>query len=109
MRVSKEKRRSDAHVAYDELPSSPREIRSTPMTTTKNNVPPSSTLVMTALVLRTSPSRKPSTLRSFSSPSEYRAYTLRSALSASSSSTLLGEQAREKAEPGPLSPGLLIG
>ena len=28
------------------------------MTATKNNVPPSSTLVMTVLVLRTSPSRK---------------------------------------------------
>src|SRR5215216_3517644 len=34
------------------------------MTATKNNVPPNSTLVMTVLVLRTSPSRKPCTLRS---------------------------------------------
>ena len=51
------------------------------MTATKNSVPPSSTLVMTILVLRTSPSRKPSTLHSFLSLSEYRAYTPRSALS----------------------------
>lgn len=34
------------------------------MTATKNKVPPSSTLVITALVLRTNPSRKPCTLRS---------------------------------------------
>jgi hypothetical protein len=34
------------------------------MTATKNNVPPSSALVMTVLVLRTSPSRKFCTLRS---------------------------------------------
>ena len=51
------------------------------MTATKNNVPPSSTLVMTILVLRTSPSSKPSTLHSSLSLSEYRAYTPRSALS----------------------------
>ncbi len=34
------------------------------MAATKNNVPPSSTLVMTVLVPLTSPSRKPCTLRS---------------------------------------------
>ena len=33
------------------------------MTATKNNVPPNSTLVMTVLVLRTSQSKKPCTLR----------------------------------------------
>ena len=45
------------------------------MTATKNNVPPNSTLVMTVLVLRTSPSRKPCTLRSSRSLPEHRAYT----------------------------------
>jgi hypothetical protein len=42
------------------------------MTATKYNVPPSSTLVMTVLVLRTSPSRKPCTLRSSRSLPEHR-------------------------------------
>jgi hypothetical protein len=48
---------SGSHVAYDDVSSSSREVTSTPMTATKNNVPPSSTLVMTVLVLRTNPSR----------------------------------------------------
>jgi hypothetical protein len=53
------------------------------MTATKNNVPPSSTLVMTVLVLRTSPSRKFCMLsvRSFRSLPEHRAYTPRLATS----------------------------
>jgi hypothetical protein len=51
------------------------------MTATKNNVPPNSTLVMTVLVLRTSPSRKPCTLRSSLSLPEHRAYTPRTATS----------------------------
>jgi hypothetical protein len=48
------------HLAYedDSFPSS-REVISTTMTATKNNGPPSSTLVMTVLVLRTNQSRKP--------------------------------------------------
>ena len=50
------------------------------MTATKNKVPPSSTLVMTALVLRTSPSSTISTLNSVLSLSIHGAYTPRSAL-----------------------------
>ena len=50
--------------AYEGSSPSFRLVRSTPMTATKNNVPPNSTLVMTVLVLRTSTSRKPCTLRS---------------------------------------------
>jgi hypothetical protein len=73
---------SGLHVAYEEeLSPSSREARSTPMTATKNNVPPSSALVMTVLVLRTSPSRKPCTLRSSRSLPEHRAYTPRLATS----------------------------
>jgi hypothetical protein len=51
------------------------------MAATKNNVPPSSTLVMTVLVPLTSPSRKPCTLRSPRSFAEHRAYTPRTAFS----------------------------
>jgi len=50
--------------AYEGLSPSFRLVRSTPITATKNNVPPNSTLVITVLVLRTSTSRKPCTLRS---------------------------------------------
>ena len=55
-------------------------------TATKNNVPPSSTLVMTVLVLRTSPSRKSCmlSLRSSRSLPEHRAYTPRLATSENS-------------------------
>jgi len=52
------------------------------MTATKNKVPPSSTLVMTDLVPRNSPSSKTCTLRSPRSLPEHRAYTLRPATSA---------------------------
>ena len=51
------------------------------MTATKNNGPPSSTLVMTVLVPSTSPSRNLCTLRSSRSFLEHRAYTLRPATS----------------------------
>jgi hypothetical protein len=61
------------------------------MTATKNNVPPSSTLVMTVLVLRTSPSRKPCTLRSSCLLPEHREYTPRPVTSENSYSTHLGE------------------
>ena len=47
------------------------------MRATEYNVPPSSTLVMIVLVLRTSPSRKPRTLRSSHLLPERRAYTPR--------------------------------
>src|SRR5215203_1833459 len=58
-----------ARRAYDDddpLPSSScsRDVRSTPMTATRYNAPPSSTLVMTVLVPRTSPSRNLCTARS---------------------------------------------
>ncbi len=52
------------YAAYEDSSPSSRDVSSTPMTATKNNVPPNSTLVMTVLVLLTSPSRKPCTLRS---------------------------------------------
>jgi hypothetical protein len=56
------------------------------MTATKNNVPPSSALVMTVLVLRTNPSRKFCMLsvRSSRSLPEHRAYTPRLATSENS-------------------------
>jgi hypothetical protein len=57
------------------------------MTATRNNVPPSSTLVMTVLVLRTSPSRKLCTARSLHSLPEHRAYTPRPAKYEKSPST----------------------
>ena len=38
------------HVAYDDLSPSSQEVRSTAMKATKNNVPPSSTLVIRILV-----------------------------------------------------------
>jgi hypothetical protein len=47
------------------------------MTATKNKVPPSSTLVMTALVPRNIPSSKNRTLRSPRSLPEHKAYTPR--------------------------------
>jgi hypothetical protein len=55
-----------ACVTYDGSSPSSREVSSTAMTATKNNVPPSSTLVMTVLVLRTSQFEKTvHALRSF--------------------------------------------
>jgi predicted ester cyclase len=82
------RRRGDCE---EELSPSSREVRSTPMTATKNNVPPSSTLVMTVLVLRTSPSRKFCTLRSSRSLPEHRAYTPRPATSEKSPTKHFGE------------------
>src|SRR5215212_330074 len=66
------------------------------MMATKNNVPPSSTLVMTILVLRTSPSRKPCTLRSSRSLPEHRAYIPRPATSENSCSTTFVDKGRER-------------
>ena len=60
------------------------------MTATKNNVPPSSTLVMIVLVLRTSPSRKLCTACSFDSFPEHRAYTARPVASDNTPSRSLG-------------------
>jgi hypothetical protein len=57
------------------------------MTATKNNVPPSSTLVMTVLVPCTSPSRKACTATSFRSLTEHRAYTPRRATYENTSSS----------------------
>jgi hypothetical protein len=78
-------------VAYDDLSPSSRELRSTAMRATKYSVPPSSSLVMTVLVLRTSPSRKPCTLHSSRSLPEHKAYTPAPATSKPFSSTRLGE------------------
>jgi hypothetical protein len=61
------------------------------MTATKNNVPPSSTLVMTVLVPPTSPSRNLSTLRSSRSLPDHRAYTLRPAASENTYNANVGE------------------
>jgi hypothetical protein len=61
------------------------------MTATKNNVPPSSALVMTVLVLRTSPSRKLCTACSFDSFPEHRAYNPHPAASDNTPSRSLGE------------------
>jgi hypothetical protein len=82
---------SDPHVAYDDVSSFSREVTSTPMTATKNNGPPSSILVMTVFVLRTSPSRNLCTLHSSRSLPEHRAYTPRPATSENSPSRHLGE------------------
>jgi hypothetical protein len=73
------------------------------MTATKNNVPPSSTLVMTVLVLRTSPSRKPCTLRSSHSLPERRAYTPRPVTSENTPSTHSGAYGSERPRVRPLS------
>jgi hypothetical protein len=51
------------------------------MTATRYNVPPSSTLVITVLVPRTSPSRNPCTARSSRQLLGHRAYTQRPATS----------------------------
>ena len=71
--------------SYD-LPSCSRDVRSTPMTATRYNVPPSSTLVITVLVPRTSPSKN---LLCTARPSRqllgHRAYTQRPATSENSS------------------------
>jgi hypothetical protein len=54
------------------------------MTATRYNVPPSSTLVITVLVPRTSPSRNPCTVRSSRQLLGHRAYTQRPATSENS-------------------------
>ena len=63
------------------------------MRATKYSVPPSSSLVMTVLVLRTSPSRKPCTLHSSRSLPEHKAYTPAPTTSKPFTSTRLGEWA----------------
>ena len=66
------------------------------MTATKNNGPPSSTLVMTVLVLRTSPSRNLCTLRSSRSLPEHRAYTLHPATSGNAPSRTSVNKGKKK-------------
>jgi hypothetical protein len=80
---------------YDPLPFS-RDVRSTPMTAKKYNVPPTSTLVMAALVPRTSPSRNLCTTSSSHSFLLGRTYARRPANSENPGSWLRANWGKEE-------------